>query len=1023
MYEIYVRRISYEKDPKRLMDYGGGDIDWSNKNFDYKKPIDNFINKKDEWRLLFDDIAPDEEYKLTDCVLMMADNSAGSLELTIPPTNACYNYVNTKCLLLEAKVMEQRTETHYGLYNEFIEIWRGRLLTISDDFYNLRKCVFEGELAYLCDTAIASYSRLHFDDWMHQSDWELMADAMDYVFQAHNAQVEDFKEFSFDSRADLPKEDKYNKTEIIDRASVIRINNKTSLEAIQQVCLDKNKMHIRITHTKPSDFRHIRFYTETDLDNDAEWQAEQEINFGENLLDYARDKQGLNFLTAIIPRGARIQNQSDEDEEYGLERYVGLVYPLTHEDSTAEIRIKKVNRLWQEKEGDPCVVSIARPYGLKYGNVCQEMVVNLNGVEKYGLICGVVDFPDIDDSYELLYKSIDYVKKFKYRDISTVELTAVDLHLLNPDIKSFRLLQKVHCYSKPHNLDVHFRVSKMEIDMLNPQNTKYTLGGEVKGITAKNNVVDPYTPYMENPIIPEPQYVVPENPILTTAKQQAARLILDAIEGSYAGFLMTPNADAPPTVFSQNNFDEEGNFQKADKNTSVKKITMSEKSKLGKNTDRTYAYHNPNLEYEVWTKSLEAGKTYYTRTGTVNAYAYTKTRDVNRVSGKTYYIKKNMTQNNGSSSYNTLNDFKSVNSGKSPSRAYGFVIRNNETDESATCRWLWTYGGLMCQRKDKKGGKWQNPSLALTMDGEIVANRITTGTLTLAGNGSTAQLKVYSIRKTNKGKVIKDSKGNTIPELIGIWNDDGINVKSGSIQIGHKPLTYNPKDGKVTAYTSSVIISSYTQNDYDNYKNKNNKLPEWNVGDGYIIADYCTLRGKITATSGKIGFWEIKDQRHLGSFGKNGSSMSGILLGVSEVNEGTKKNKKIKETSTFGISVPNHGTSTKPNSWGGICYGEEAKNKGGWGNNSFVLFDGNEADTHGNQWGGFFVVHESPDKKKSNTSYSKQTFNSFMIYAEKKDGTFGDVAKFDEETYNKINGLYNYAKDHPNLFPGINSYW
>ena len=391
-------------------------------------------------------------------------------------------------------------------------------------------------------------------------------------------------------------------------------------------------------------------------------------------------------------------------------------------------------------------------------------------------------------------------------------------------------------------------------------------------------------------------------------------MIIDSISGSYAGFLMNPDSSAPATIWTSFNSDGAG-----PKQTTLNLNTDS--SKLGTATKHYYTYANADGKET---------KTYYTTRNDLTA---------------------------------TKNSSDTVTN-KTPSRAYGFVIRDAETDEKATNRWMWTKGGLMCQ--NKKNNKWQNPALALTMDGAIVANRITTGTLTLAGNGSDTELKVYSM--VNKKE-----------ELIGSWGKEGIKVFHGNIQLGRKTVKKDKKT--VTAY--DVELTSVWDKSQGRYV-------------GNIYADNCDLRGKITATSGKIGFWEIKDERHLGSFGTK-SNTSGILMGVSLVGK--------KETSTFGISVPNSSKNDNSSGWGGICYGAEAYSRKGWGNNSFILFDGNEKKSGWSQ-GGYYVVNGAPSESNKGKPYSRVVFNAFII----SDGD-STSAIFDEDFYNKVNKIESVLKN------------
>ena len=57
----------------------------------------------------------------------------------------------------------------------------------------------------------------------------------------------------------------------------------------------------------------------------------------------------------------------------------------------------------------------------------------------------------------------------------TIEASAIDLHLTDSQINSFRINKKVNVISKPHNIIVTYDLTKLSIDILNPQNTKITV--------------------------------------------------------------------------------------------------------------------------------------------------------------------------------------------------------------------------------------------------------------------------------------------------------------------------------------------------------------------------------------------------------------------------------------------------------------------------------------------------------------------------------------------------------------------
>ena len=131
------------------------------------------------------------------------------------------------------------------------------------------------------------------------------------------------------------------------------------------------------------------------------------------------------------------------------------------------------------------VTSIASANGGK------DYIYNQEAVDLYGWIYEKVDFPDAVDPKDLLAKAQEYLKTCVNLAI-TIELTAVDLHMIDVDINAIRLGDLVPCVSQQHGLlstmgdvSTYYLVSKYEIDLENPANNKITLGRTISSLTDK----------------------------------------------------------------------------------------------------------------------------------------------------------------------------------------------------------------------------------------------------------------------------------------------------------------------------------------------------------------------------------------------------------------------------------------------------------------------------------------------------------------------------------------------------------
>lgn len=164
--------------------------------------------------------------------------------------------------------------------------------------------------------------------------------------------------------------------------------------------------------------------------------SNQVIRFGENLLDLKKYSKAEDIKTAIIPVGK-----------------------------------------------DNVTITTAN------GHNGTDYVYNQDAVNLYGWIYDKVDFPEVYDPDKLLEEANKYLQKCINLAI-TIELTAVDLHMIDVDINAIRLGDLVPCISTQHGImstfgdvNTYYLVSKYELDLENPANNKITLGRTISSLT------------------------------------------------------------------------------------------------------------------------------------------------------------------------------------------------------------------------------------------------------------------------------------------------------------------------------------------------------------------------------------------------------------------------------------------------------------------------------------------------------------------------------------------------------------
>ena len=167
---------------------------------------------------------------------------------------------------------------------------------------------------------------------------------------------------------------------------------------------------------------------------DISYENSQTIEFGENLVDFSRTTANSDLATVIIPYGAK-------DETTG-----------------ERLTIMDVND------------------GLDF--IQDDEAVALRGVIAKAMYWDEIVTPDA-----LLTKARQYLNTSKNL-VASLELTAIDLSLLDKNIDSFRVGDTIKVRSKPHGVDDKpYQLTEQSIDFLNPQNDRVTLGQTVASLT------------------------------------------------------------------------------------------------------------------------------------------------------------------------------------------------------------------------------------------------------------------------------------------------------------------------------------------------------------------------------------------------------------------------------------------------------------------------------------------------------------------------------------------------------------
>lgn len=240
--------------------------------------------------LVYDQKSPDSRVHLVSPVLNMQENAAGTFECTLLPDSVGYN------LFKHMKtVVSIRRDNH--------TIWTGRPIKETTDFYNCKKITCEGALAYLNDTI---QDPVEYNNMNVRSIFQA-------IISAHNAKVgaNDKRRFLIGSLTIQDFDDSY----------VFETNYNSTWTTIKTNYIDRIGGHLGLHYSGTG--------TTPYIDYDLEYNTSpQEINFGENLLNFSRNYDVSDLFTVIFPKGKEItadSTSSDAGDDTNVQMSTGSI--------------------------------------------------------------------------------------------------------------------------------------------------------------------------------------------------------------------------------------------------------------------------------------------------------------------------------------------------------------------------------------------------------------------------------------------------------------------------------------------------------------------------------------------------------------------------------------------------------------------------------------------------------------------------------------------------------------------------
>lgn len=462
--------------------------------------------------ILFD--LRDEEFIVANTKLKLETNKVGELTFTIYDTHPYFDKIKK----LKSIIRVYQFKTSPDIDGKLI--FKGRVIEDTQDFDNAKKIECESKLAMLIDSQTPPFSlengvlttteagvknkinhlneqKANIEealltasgDEIQKLNAELAAinDALSkaqqmglimysgnatpaslfkWVIEQHNAQVEDWQQFELDETEisiDYTIDgQKVTKTvpkycTVVDPNDTITRSNggyDTTFNTINSKFIDLMGGYINVKYDLQKGDKLVDYI---EYIHDFKDTATQRIEFGENLLDIEQVISGADVATVLIPLG-----KSEGENSTTIAGIADGTYNDTGDlDSNGDI-VKSGDRIWSKEY-----------------------------IADYGKISKVINFDDITEEGNLFKKVIAKLKNEAVYLGATITLKAVDLALIDKDIESFYWQDKIIVFSKPHNIHAEnndnagaiYLLEKIDMDLLEPQNTEIVLGKSWKTLT------------------------------------------------------------------------------------------------------------------------------------------------------------------------------------------------------------------------------------------------------------------------------------------------------------------------------------------------------------------------------------------------------------------------------------------------------------------------------------------------------------------------------------------------------------
>ena len=422
-----------------------------------------------------------KNYMLLDISFTGKENSFGDCDFTIYPEHPMYDKI-------KERDADNPIEVYDGEPCDENLIFSGFIYELGKEFYLDGHVKCKGELAYLMESIVRPYSTL--DRGYGNKAPNKPNEYFEWLIDQHNNQVSANKQFT----VGINEAFKMDSNSYIFRENDAYPN---TFDEISDKLLNSSNFggYLRIRHE--NGIRYIDYLVEWTDSNS------QTLEFGKNLTNYSQVDDSEEIYTFVVPLGAKM-NETDYNyndgyyvtsdttvdpskEYYTLNESGNFVkcnnltafesgvtyYEYVSEDDESDQRLN----IKDAPDG-----SYSYPGYIKSG----DMIYYEEAVNTYGWIGYVYSNQDLTIREHLINRGIITLMNL-ISPKRTIEIKAIDMHLINPDIKPIKIGEYVRVKSDPHKLDSYFLCRDITLNLNNPEQSIYTLGTTYDTLTGQQN--------------------------------------------------------------------------------------------------------------------------------------------------------------------------------------------------------------------------------------------------------------------------------------------------------------------------------------------------------------------------------------------------------------------------------------------------------------------------------------------------------------------------------------------------------